>query len=79
MPTQQQVEPIIAQIRDLIVAAGMPLGVAGGRLDDTWLTVIITSQQGIRASDYANFMSEIERELRRRGYDEVVLVPALAG
>jgi hypothetical protein len=51
----------------------------GNRLDDGWLTVVITpTKPNIRASEYANLMSEIERELRTKGVEEVVLVPALA-
>jgi len=78
MPTPQQVDLIISEIKRRIADAGKPLDVAGSHLDDTWLTVVVTSRGAIRASEYAEFMSEIERELRKEGYDEVVLVPALA-
>lgn len=78
MPTEQQVKPIIDEITRHIQSAHKPLQITGSRLDDTWLTVIVTSEPGMRASEYAEFMSEVERDLRRQGYDEVVLVPAYA-
>jgi hypothetical protein len=78
MATAAQVNSIVSKIESMIAASGKPLRVVGHHLDDTWLTVVITSGSNVRASEYADFMSEIERALRKDGYDEVVLVPALA-
>ncbi len=48
------------------------------KLDDEWLyIVVVPSKPGVRASEYANFMSKVERELRAAGDDNVLLVPAL--
>jgi hypothetical protein len=57
---------------------GIHLKVTGDKLDDDWLyIVVVPSKPGVRASEYANFMSKIERELRADGHDNVLLVPAL--
>jgi hypothetical protein len=46
--------------------------------DDDWLyIVVIPKTSGVRASDHARLMSQIERELREQGDDRVLLVPAL--
>jgi hypothetical protein len=39
--------------------------------------VVVPARPGIRASDHARLMSQIERELRQQGDDNVLLVPAL--
>jgi len=79
MPTPQQVPDIIARVEQRIADGQKPLRVSGQNLDDTWLTVVVEpTGPGIRASEYAEFMSQVERELRADGFDEVVLVPALA-
>ena len=81
MPTQAQVPGILAEIRQRLQAAagqGVPLQVSGQKLDDDWLYVVVTpTQAGVRASDHAQFMSRIERELREAGTEHVLLVPAL--
>lgn len=52
--------------------------VTGSKLDEDWLyIVVVPSRPGVRASEYANYMSKIERELRAAGDDHVLLVPAL--
>ena len=57
---------------------GIHLKVTGDKLDDDWLyIVVVPSKPGVRASEYANFMSKIERELRADGHDNILLVPAL--
>jgi len=57
---------------------GIHLKVVSQKLDDDWLyIVVVPSKPGVRASEYANFMSRIERELRAQGADNVLLVPAL--
>lgn len=51
---------------------------AAQQLDDAWLYIaVVPSKPCVRASEYANFMSRIERELRTQGEDNVLLVPAL--
>ena len=81
MPTQLQVPAIVAEVRQRLAdeaLRGVHLQVAGERLDDDWLYVVVTpSQPGVRASDHARLMSRIERELRQDGKDHVLLVPAL--
>lgn len=81
MPTQAQVPSIVDEVRRRLQAAaaqGVPLQVSGEKLEDDWLYVVITpTQKGVRASDHARLMSQIERELRAGGTDQVLLVPAL--
>jgi hypothetical protein len=77
MPTVEQVPQILAQIKLRLNEAGDPIYVSGERLDDGWLMVAVepTLPTNKRASEYANLMSAIERELRQTGFDEVLLVP----
>ena len=79
--TQQQVDQIIKKVESRLAAEeakGVPLKVAGHKLDDDWLYVVVVPKQaGVRASDHARLMSRIERELRAEGDDQVLLVPAL--
>jgi hypothetical protein len=81
MPTTQQVTEIVDKVQKRLAAAerdGIHLKVSGHRLDDDWLyIVVVPSQTGVRASDHARLMSQIERELREQGDDNVLLVPAL--
>ena len=52
--------------------------VVSEKFDDDWLSIVVVpSKAGVRASEYANFMSKVERELREQGDDNVLLVPAL--
>ena len=81
MPTQQQVPEIVAEIRQRLTEAaqkGVHLRVAGNKLEDDWLYVVVTPEHpGVRASDHARLMSQIERQLRREGKNQVLLVPTL--
>lgn len=81
MPTAQQVSDIVEKVRSRLAEAerdGVHLKVAGEKLDDDWLyVVVVPAKPGIRASDHARLMSQIERELREQGDDQVLLVPAL--
>ena len=81
MPTTQQVSEILEKVRHRLADAereGVHLKVASEKLDDDWLyVVVVPSKPGIRASDHARLMSQIERELREQGDDQVLLVPAL--
>jgi len=47
-----------------------------GDLEDDWLYVVVSpSRPGTHALDHANYMAQIERELRKQ--DHVLLVPVL--
>jgi hypothetical protein len=81
MPTPLDVPAIVAEVRQRLAEEaqrGIHLQVAGERLDDDWLYVVVTpSQPGVRASDHARLMAQIERELRQQGNEHVLLVPTL--
>lgn len=81
MPTTQQVHEIVDKVRARLADAerhGVYLKVSDERLDDEWLyIVVVPTRPGVRASDHARLMSQIERELRQQGEDNVLLVPAL--
>ena len=82
MPTtEQQATDIVNEVRQRLADAegqGVFLKVAGNKLDDDWLyIVVVPSRPGVRASEYANYMSKVERELRASGNENVLLVPAL--
>ncbi len=83
MPTtQQEVAAIVSKVEDRLKEGereNIFLKVDRAKLDDDWLyIVVVPSRAGVRASDYANFMSKIERELRAGGDENVLLVPALS-
>jgi hypothetical protein len=67
MPTTQQIPDIVARVRQRLAEGeqrGIHLKVISEKL---WLyIVVVPSRPGVRASEYANFMSMIERELRAR-------------
>ena len=81
MPTTQQVSDIVDKVRKRLADVqrdGIHLKVASENLSDGWLyVVVVPTKPGVRASDYARLMSQIERELREQGDDKVLLVPAL--
>ena len=81
MPTAAEVPGIVDEVRRRLQAAdgqGVPLQVSGEKLEDDWLYVVVTpTRPGVRASDHARLMSQIERELRQAGTDQVLLVPTL--
>ena len=81
MPTTEQVTGIVEKVRNRLAGAerdGIHLKVSGEKLDDDWLSIVVVpSRPGVRALDYADLMSRIERELREQGDDNVLLVPAL--
>ena len=81
MPTMDQTSAIVDKVRRRLADGereGIHLKVTGDKLDDDWLyIVVVPSKPGVRASEYANFMSKIERELRADGHDNILLVPAL--
>lgn len=56
------------------------LEVSGHSTDEDWvLVVVVPTEAGIRAYDYAEILSEVEKELRAsdRDYEHVLLVPTL--
>lgn len=81
MPTTTQTSDIVDRVKAMLSAAeagGVHLKVSGYKLDDDWLYIVVEpAKAGIRASDHATLMSKIERELRKDGIDQVLLVPAL--
>ena len=81
MPTTQRVANIVTKVKKRLAEAkqgGIHLKVTGHKLDDDWLYItVVPSKPGVRASEHANFMSKVERELRAGGDDNVLLVPAL--
>jgi hypothetical protein len=81
MSTTTQVTDIVQKVRNRLgdgEKEGIHLKVVSEKLDDDWLfIVVVPSKPGVRASEYANFMSKIDRELRAAGDDQVLLVPAL--
>jgi len=81
MPTMQQIDPIVKKVENLLKQAeaqGIHLKVSDSKLDDDWLyVVVVPSQPGVRASDHAKLMSQIERQLRAEGDKRVLLIPAL--
>ena len=81
MPTQAQVPGIVAEVRQRLADAarqGVDLEVTGEKLEDDWLYVVVApAKPRVRASDHARLMSQIERELREEGNDQVLLVPAV--
>jgi hypothetical protein len=77
----QHATDIVEKVKQRLASAqaqGIHLQVSGHKLDDDWLyIVVVPSQPGVRALEYAEYMSKIERELRKEGDDKVLLVPAL--
>jgi hypothetical protein len=81
MPTTEQVPGIVEKVKHRLEDAereGVYLKVIGEKFDDGWLDIaVIPSRPGVKALDYANHMSKIERQLRAEGDDHVMLVPVL--
>lgn len=81
MPTAAEVPEILTEVRQLLQEMdkqGVHLEVAGEKLEDGWLYVIVTpSRAGVHALDHAESMSKIERDLRQKGKSHVLLVPTL--
>ena len=81
MPTTQQITDIVEKVRKRLADGereGIHLKVVSEKFDDDWLSIVVVpSKAGVRASEYANFMSKIERELlAAQGDNHVLLVPA---
>jgi hypothetical protein len=51
----------------------------GYTVDDDWINIVVSpSKPDIRAYDYVEILSEVEKELRAAGHENVLLVPTLA-
>lgn len=81
MKTDDQVSNVLDQVKkhlDTAAEENIRLNVDGHKLDDEWLYIVLTpSQPGMRASDHAELMAKIEKQLRKDGFDKVLLVPAI--
>ena len=81
MPTVQQIEPVVVKVEQLLAEAethGVYLQIANSKYEDDWLfIVVVPSRPGVRASDHADLMSKIERQLRADGDNHILLVPVL--
>ncbi|MBM4044283.1 MAG: hypothetical protein FJ279_04150 [Planctomycetes bacterium] len=50
----------------------------GYRVEDDWITIVVTpTRAGVDAYDYVNVLSVVEKQLRARGHEHVILVPAM--
>ena len=82
MPVATDMALIADKVRQQLQDArrdGVFLKLVGEHLDDDWLYLTVElDQPGGRAADHARLMARIERQLRQEGYDQVLLVPALA-
>jgi len=51
----------------------------GYAVDDDWVTLIVNPDKpGMRAYDYVEILIAVEKELRARGHEHVLLVPAMS-
>jgi hypothetical protein len=85
MRTQAEIDAILTEVRARLDtkrrATGVDLRVPqdGYLQNDDWLNVIVTpTAQGMRAYEYVDALSDLEKELRDNGIEHVLLVPALA-
>lgn len=85
IPAQSDVPKIIDDIERRLTNAAIDRRIhltvlrEESKLDDDWLYVCLTpTQSGESAADHAELMSEIEKELREEGIDNVIIIPALA-
>jgi len=50
----------------------------GYRIDEEWTIIVATpTKAGVRAYDYVEVLSAVEKQLRARGHEHVILVPAM--
>lgn len=71
---------IISQVRGSLSSRHLPLKVLEewSSTEDEWLYITVSpTKEGLRASDYADAMAEIEKELRIAGIENVLLVPTV--
>lgn len=81
MLTVDDIPAIVDKVRCRLeeeASRGVRLEVTESSLEDDWLYIVVTpAEPGVRASDHAELMSRIERELREQNIDNVLLVPTL--
>ena len=81
MPITKQVDEIVKKVETRLSKEevnGVYLKVTNHSLDDGWLYIEVDpSWAGVRALDHSRLVSQIERELRANGDQQVLLVPAL--
>lgn len=77
------VRGLVERIQQRLVTLGQSRGVElqaveeESRLEDDWLYVSVTAPAaGVRVSDYAELLAEVEKELRDEGIRNVLLVPS---
>lgn len=82
--TQQDIPKLIADVNELLVVMGEPFGLnlkvepLDYKVEDEWLYLCVRpTQVGIRPYDYAEALGNVEKELRRRRIEQVLLVPVL--
>ena len=85
MRSQAEIDTIVKDVQSRLDArrqvTGMQLQVPkDGYVEyDPWLNIIVTATaNGVRAYQYVEALSEVEKELRDNGVDHVLLVPAMA-
>ena len=81
--TTSDIPKILDSVRGLLSKGerrGVPLKIEEDyQLEDDWLYLCVTpTKKGVRALDYAEVLGEIEDDLRKEGYDRVLLVPTLS-
>ena len=84
MITEEQVPSIINDIRRRLEQAAqhnnvhLSVRIEESKLDDEWLYVCVEPlRPGERASEHADLMAQIEKELREEGIENVILVPVI--
>jgi len=84
--TAEYIQETIDKINERLTQLGQQRNVKlhveneGTKFEDDWLYVCVeTDTENVRVSDFAEVLSEIERELRQNGVDNVLLVPARSG
>lgn len=84
MRTKAQIDAILKDVRLRLKekqrATGVRLRVPkdGYMEDDDWLNIIVSPVgKGLRAYQYVYALSEVQKELRARGTERVLLVPAI--
>jgi hypothetical protein len=80
--TQPEIRDLKKEVQTLVntkcKGRGFRLYVNSHRKDDDWIIIAVGPKRpGIAAYDYAQVLSDAEKELRERGYEHVILVPVL--
>jgi len=85
MRTKAQIDSIVQAVRSKLAASqkstGLDLQVpADGYFEDgSWLNIVVTPKDpNVRAHQYVAALSDVDKELRASGIQEVLLVPAIA-